>query len=127
MLERARARGAYDALVEADIVDHLQDTARGHDLVVAADVFIYVGALEAVFAGVASVLAAGGVFAFSVELAGEAHDYRLLPSSRYAHSRRYLRTLAAAHGLAVRQLAEHPLREDQRRPVPGLYAVLQKP
>jgi predicted TPR repeat methyltransferase len=126
MLARARTRGVYDTLVESDIAVHLQRSTQRHDLVLAADVFIYVGALEAVFAGVARVLATGGAFAFSAERASDAHDFQLLPSSRYAHSRRYLQALAATHGLAVLRVTDHPLREDQRRPVPGLYVTLQK-
>ncbi|MBV9889347.1 MAG: tetratricopeptide repeat protein, partial [Rhizobacter sp.] len=96
MLAQAEARGVYDELVRADIADHLRATAARHDLVVAADVFIYVGALDAVFAGVARVLAEGGAFAFTAEaLADSSSDFALLPSLRYAHSERHLRELAA--------------------------------
>ena len=46
----------YDRLLLADLVEHLQHTPERHDLVVAADVFIYVGELDAVFGGVVRVL-----------------------------------------------------------------------
>ena len=72
------------------------------------------------------VLSVGGAFAFSAELADDAHDFRLLPSSRYVHSRRYLETLAARTGFTVCRIDEQPLREDQRRPVAGLYVTLQR-
>jgi predicted TPR repeat methyltransferase len=126
MLARARERGVYDELVEAEIGDHLQATRTRYQLVLAADVFIYVGDLAAVFDGVWRVLAPGGVFAFSAERADDAHDFRLLPSSRYAHSRRYLEALAARTGFTVCRIDEQPLREDQRRPVAGLYVTLQR-
>lgn len=125
MLDQARACGSYTELVHADLVQHLQSTDRRYDLVLAADVFIYVGALDAVFAGVARVLAPGGLFAFSVELTADAHDLRLLPSLRYAHSQAYVRRLAQEHGFEVRAAFAAPLREDQQRPIAGLYVYLQ--
>lgn len=124
MLDKARALGVYDRLDQAELVEHLERSERRHDLVLAADVFIYVGALEAVFAGVARVLEAGGVFAFSVEQAGDEVDFELRASLRYAHSERYLRKLAARAGLDLVRLHAQPVREDQRRPIAGLYVYL---
>ena len=92
---------------------------------IAADVFVYLGALEPVFEGARRVLEPGGVFCFSVEALDDASgDCLLLPSLRYAHSAPYLRRLAAAHGFEVAALEEHPLRRDERAPVRGLYAWL---
>ncbi len=125
MLALARSRGVYDELVQADIVEHLQQTPHRHDLLVAADVFIYIGDLGPVFAGAARVLQPGGLFAFSVEEAGDAVDYELRASSRYAQSERYLRALAQAHAMEVVTLARESLRLDQRVPVAGLYLVLR--
>ena len=88
--------------------------------------FIYVGALEAVFAGAARVLEPGGVFSFSVERADDAHDYRLMPSQRYAHSERYLRALADSHGLTVIKTLAKPIRQDQQQSIDGLYVYLVK-
>ena len=44
-------RSVYDALVEADITEHLHTTPERYELVVSTDVFIYVGDLDPVFAG----------------------------------------------------------------------------
>lgn len=125
MLEQAAARGVYDQLVQADLVAHLAATAQHHDLVLAADVFIYLGELEAVFAGVRRVLEPGGLFGFSVEPAPEpGPPYRLLPSLRYAQSPGYLHALAQRHGFTVRHEAQGLLRRDQRDPVQGLFVFL---
>jgi len=128
MVGQARATGAYTTVAHADVTDHLQAAAAApqrYGLVMAADVFIYVGALDAVFAGVARVLAPQGLFAFSVELDAAGAELQLMPSLRYAHSEAYVRRLAAAHGMAVRRIERAPLREDQGRPVEGLYVYLQ--
>ncbi len=125
MLARAQALGRYDRLEHADVVEHLAATPWRHDLVVAADLFIYVGRLEAVFAGVRRVLEPAGVFCFSVEHLDDAlGDCALLPSLRYAHSAAYLRRLAREHGFVVAALEERALRRDERAPVRGLYAWL---
>lgn len=129
MVRRAAASGHYDAVEQADLVPWLAASERRFDLVVAADVFIYVGALEPVFAGVRRVLSPGGVLGFSVETpdASEGGGLVLRPSLRYAHGEAYVRDLAARHGLRVLSAQAGPLREDQKRPVTGQYWVLQAP
>ena len=125
MLERARRIGVYRDLGHAEIAEHLQRTAVRYALVLAADVFIYIGDLEAVFGGMRRVLDRGGIACFSVEVADDDRMFQLLPSLRYAHSERYLRELAARHAFVARQFLRRPLREDQRRPVPGLFVYLE--
>jgi predicted TPR repeat methyltransferase len=123
MLGKARVLGVYDTLVQADVAEHLQTTPQRHDLLLSCDVFIYVGALEPVFAGAARVLEPGGVFCFSVESLGDAQDYGLMPSQRYAHSERYVRALAAAHGFTVAKTLAQPIRQDQQQSIDGLYTL----
>ena len=124
MLDQARALDIYTALAHADVADYLHSASRRDDLVLAADVFIYVGDLARVFAGVARVLQPGGLFCFTVELAAEGQDLQLLPSLRYAHSEAYICRLAIAHGFTLQMLLRAPLREDQQQPVEGLYVYL---
>ena len=126
MLEKAHALGLYDALVQGDAVEYLRSTDRRHDLIFAADMFIYLGDLDPLFAAAARVAPSGGLFCFSAELGSGARDYELLPSLRYAHSRQYLQALPARHGFALRRLVEAPLREEQRQAVQGLYVCLAK-
>jgi len=125
MLEKARALGRYRHLVHADVAEHLHATGERYALVAAADVFVYVGALDAVFAGTARVLDAGGLFLFSVEEA-TAQELELRPSSRYAHSEACVRRLAAACGFVVRRIERAALRQDQGRPVMGLACLLER-
>jgi predicted TPR repeat methyltransferase len=127
MLEAARQRGAYDLLVQAELVAHLHATSRRYGLVVCADTFIYVGDLSAAFAGVRRVLEPGGVFVFSVERADDAHDFVLTSHLRYAHAEGYVRRLAAEHGLALVDVRGATLREEQRQAVQGLICCAVAP
>ncbi len=127
MLDRAAALGVYDDLLQADVAEHLARSELRHDLVLAADVFIYVGELGDVFAGVQRVLRPGGLFCFTVELADDEHGAMLMPHLRYAHSLPYLRGLARRHGLQELRVVRQPIRRDQTQAIHGLYVYLLKP
>lgn len=125
MLDEAQALGVYQLLEQAELTQFLRATERRYDLAIAADVLIYLGDLQPVFAGVARVLQPGGVFCCTVELVDDAQDVVLRPSLRYAHSERYLRALAKANGFAVEHCERRTVREEQRVPIPGLFLWLQ--
>ncbi|MBC7954970.1 MAG: methyltransferase domain-containing protein [Cytophagales bacterium] len=127
MLARAQALGVYDSLMHADVTEHLCHTDERHDLVLAADVFIYVGDLSAVFEAVSALMDPGGLFCFSVEVPStETRGFELLPSLRYAHSEIYLRELAQQHGLEVSKLVREPIRTDQRQSIDGMFVCLTR-
>ena len=123
MLAEARAKGLYDRLEQGDIARLAVGEAR-FDLVLAADVFIYLGALERVVAWAAASLAPGGVLAFSVELAEEGEgDVVLRPSRRYAHGRAYLERLMDSAGLAALSIAPTVIRCDRGAEIAGLLVL----
>lgn len=125
MVERARRRGAYTELAQADLLEFLLGSRERFDLVIAADVFNYVGELRPVFEAVRKVLQPGGSFVFTVELAGTQQDGVVLrPSMRYGHSRGYIQALANESGFEITATAQHPIRDDQGTPIPGLFAWL---
>ena len=125
MLEKAEALGSYDAPWQSDAVEFLAGASDAYDCVIAADVFIYVGALDEVFRQLAVRMIAGGVFAFTVEESTEG-EFVLRESLRYAHSEWGIRRLAQEHGFRIRAIERRPVREDQRRPVAGLFCWLEK-
>lgn len=125
MLDRARERGIYDALVTGEITQTLASSQGSHDLIVAVDVLVYFGALEALFEQVARRLAPGGLFAFTVEKSEEP-KYQLRSTGRYVHSLAYLRDCASAAGLHPRVEHQRVLRTEKGEPVHGHVVVLQK-
>jgi predicted TPR repeat methyltransferase len=96
------------------------------DLVSAADVLMYLGSLDAVFPLVLELLSPQGIFAFSVEDAGEAEGCVLKDSFRYAHSEVYVRTLLARHGLVPVEIAKTVIRMEAGKPVPGILFLSRK-
>jgi predicted TPR repeat methyltransferase len=125
MLARARATGCYDELQQADVVPWLQAASGPFDCVVAADVFIYVGALAPVFQALERAMPAGGQFCFSLETS-DGPELQLRQSLRYAHSAGSVERLAAAHGFRVAAMERHPVREDQGMPIAGLFCWLER-
>lgn len=126
MLERAGSRGLYRKLHQAEAVAHLAQLQPRYALILAADMFIYVGALEALFAAARRALGPGGRLVFTAEEAPAGHDLLLATSTRYLHSEAYLRRLAGAQGFEVTALQRAPLRRDQCSWIGGLFVVLVK-
>lgn len=124
MLAQARKTRAYGTLHEGELVATMAGFAQdAFDLVTAADVLVYLAALEPVFAEVRRVLAPRGLFAFTVE-ASVGADVLLGEGGRYAHAQAYLRRLAAEFGFEVARFEEVATREDRGEPVPGFLMVL---
>jgi len=71
MLEQARKREFYDELRQGDITQALADCEHAYDLIIAADVFIYVGDLSGIVDACARALRPGGRFAFTMEATGK--------------------------------------------------------
>ena len=126
MIERARAGGFYAELEVAEIVDglHRRPDASA-DLIVVADVLIYLHDLAPLLAEVARVLVPGGLFAFTAE----SHDgggVILGAGLRYAYSEDYVRTSIAAAGLTLSLLEHVSARNEGYVPVPGMVVVAIK-
>lgn len=125
MLEKARERGVYDDLVCADLLTHLRTAEPGVSLVLAADVFIYLGDLGAVFAAVSALLVEGGLFVFSVE-STEGSTYVLKPTRRYAHPVSYVEGLSRAHGFETVLCERAALRQESGADVPGTLFAFRR-
>ncbi len=119
MIAQAKAGGLYDDLVVGDIESWLAETPARFDRMIAADVLVYLGDLDAVFAGVKRVLKPGGLFFFTVERC-ETDDFVLQETKRWAHSEAYLQRMAEAHGFDVRGLMACTPRVNKGVPIPGL-------
>lgn len=125
MLAKARARHAYDRLVRGDLVRHLCRCRARYDLIFAADVMIYVGDLDRTMKAARRALRPGGLLALSVELC-DGSSYRLTATRRYAHSTAYVRRLAAANDLIVREARTASLRHERAVPVRCGVIVLER-
>jgi predicted TPR repeat methyltransferase len=123
MLARARARKAYDELIEGELASWLAGRSEEFDLIVSADTLCYFGALEQALAGAANALRPGGLVVFTVERAtGDVTDFHLDATGRYSHAEDYVRGVLAASGLESIAIEHVVLRRERGQEVKGLLA-----
>jgi predicted TPR repeat methyltransferase len=125
MLEKARARGLYETLTQADIETALAGEGRLYDLVIAADTLVYLGDLTATFSGAACRLKPSGFFLFTVE-SKDGDDFALGAKRRYRHSEAYVRRAAAETGLEIMGVIACSPRDEAHAPVAGSAVALCK-
>ncbi|HFD11215.1 MAG TPA: tetratricopeptide repeat protein [Crenotrichaceae bacterium] len=125
MLAKAKERGLYTDLIEGDVCIALQQSTQAFDLILSADVFIYIGKLEQVFSLASKQLNPGGLFAFSIEDNETDEDYRLTASGRYAQSYDYIQRLAASNGFKELSRVPVTLRMEKNVPAAGSIFVLR--
>ncbi|MFA6498833.1 MAG: tetratricopeptide repeat protein [Desulfurivibrionaceae bacterium] len=123
MVEAAAVKKVYDELVVGEIVTFLEQNQEPFDLIVAADVLIYVGELDRIFATLAKRLAENGRILFSTEqMAGQ--GYRLRPSGRYAHAFSYIAAVTARHGFRILSTQSANIRKEKGQWIAGdLYLL----
>merc|ERR1711957_238854 len=132
MVAKAKGRGRYDVLHVGDVESVLTDPhCVGLDLILACDVFVYIGNLRSVFRSVAKRLTPkDGLFAFSTELSGEEQitladcGFVLQSCARFAHKQSYIHNLAKECGFSIRAVTEDVIRKNGGDNVNGLLVIL---
>jgi predicted TPR repeat methyltransferase len=125
MVSRAEGVGHYSGgVVVGEATACLAGLDEGSvDLVLAADVVVYIADLAPLLGPTARVLAAGGRVAFSAQTHAE-EGVVLGPDMRFHHAPDHVAALAAAAGLAVVHREEAATRRDGGKPVPSTLYVL---
>ncbi len=127
MVEKARARGGYDALEVAELTEWLRGHRLGWDLVLSSDTLNYFGELGEVLEAARDALRPGGWLAFTLEvLLGEGERFELSSSGRYRHTRRYVQRMLDAAGFTDVAIASEPLRKEIGMPVAGWVILARK-
>ncbi|WP_193335092.1 methyltransferase domain-containing protein [Devosia beringensis] len=128
MTRKAHERGLYRHLRTGDLLDSIANDPAlvgPYDLVTAADVFVYLGPLEAIFAATATLLVPQGLLVFSVETtAGDAPVLR--SSGRFAHPAAYIARLADQFGFTLDVTQSRPIRQERDQPIPGALYLLTR-
>lgn len=152
MIEQSRRRGCYDELECAELTSFAARSRDRFDLVMAADVFCYFGALAEIFSGLSRLMRTGGCLVFSVEdlsavspaglgagtgngvsgdtvsgVSGRTVGYRLLEHGRYAHGSDYVEQALSSAGLRLEAAENAILRYERGSPVHGLIVAAHAP
>lgn len=126
LLKKALDKGLYDHLEAVGAVNYLGRGTSLFDVILATDILIYVGALEAVFTGINKRLKPAGLFAFTVEKQ-PGRDYTMGDNGRFSHNPDYILDLCQQN--AFTPLIQHDTiirKNRQGYDVEGSLFVIQK-
>ena len=106
----------------------LQENEAAFDILVSTDTLIYIGGLHSVFETAYTALRENGLFAFSLEKAGDTavEDYFLTPVGRYVHNQDYVRKLLDESGFTVLSMQEATIRSEGNDPVSGILVIASR-
>lgn len=128
MVELAHEKDIYETLYVAECVDFLDENEDGpFNIITAADVLPYIGALEPLFFGVADNLDEGGLFVFSAETRPDEEvapiGYKVGKSQRFVHGPTYLKDRLDATGFDLVSMTDINVRMENGEPSPGYLVV----
>jgi len=124
MIALAKQKNCYDDLIVADIETGLKNQDL-FDIIIAADVFTYIGNLEPLFNEVKKHLSKNGLFIFSVEKTTK-HPFELHQDIRYAHSKAYIESLIKQCHFHTLRFDNLVLRKQRQKPVEGYVVLLER-
>lgn len=123
MIEQAKKNNIYDQLEVADVADSIQHH-QNLNLIIAADVFSYIGDLSEIFKVATQQLSDDGLFIFTIEAYAGQQNYCLQKTARYAHNLNYIKELAAANHFIIKSADSVVLRYNKKQPVHGYLIAL---
>lgn len=126
MIRNARYKKIYDELHVNDIETYLK-TCSAYDLIIAGDVFTYIGNLDTIFKFAFNALNTMGALAFTTEkLNDPTNNYYLQTNMRFSHEKRYIEYLASQHKFTVEARHNAQLRTEKGKPTEGYVYLLTK-
>ena len=129
MLEKAEHKTLYSEIFISEILQFLENQEKGfseYQVILASDVFVYIGNLEGVFTAVRLRLKENGVFLFTVEKSS-IENYMLQRTGRYSHSKTYIQFLAQRFNFKVLNILGIVPRKDGDEDIQGYLVSLKKP
>lgn len=127
MIDIANDKGLFDEVFVEPIEQFLTRNEKKFDLILCADVLVYIGVIEQIIKDCAVALAHEGLFSFSVQYLGEDQgDWILGEDHRYAHSQKYIERCLDDAGLSLAHIEHTPLRKDGGADINGMIVVCRK-
>jgi len=132
MIDIAKEKKLYDELHTTTLQQYLIEYYQKYpnqpfDIIIAADVFGYVGDLSETFEQCEKTLRKGGLFAFTIETAkAKSQGFHLQRSARFAYTPHYINTLAQQYGFNIERCENIQLRTEKNKPLEGYLYILQR-
>ena len=125
MLIKAKEKNIYTHLKNVELTKYLKNSKSKFDIMIAADVLIYLGKLDKLFRYSRRAIRDGGRFIFSVEVTNT-NRFQVNKTGRFSHSRKYIEELAKKELWHIEFEKEINIRQENSLPVRGLFFSLLK-
>ncbi len=127
MVHEASKKNIYKQLIKDDIISFLSKENFGFDIIVAADVLTYFGALDSIINLVKKSLNNEGIFAFSISQNSlNQKEFFLTPSSRFVHTLSYVKKVLQNNDFAMLKIEDKVLRTEGGKDIKGYIIMAQK-
>ena len=124
MVRKASEKNLYDQLFTGEVSKVMTSLQCKFDLIIAADVFIYLGNLSPFFKASSKLLERNDLLVFSVENCE--NSFQLQPSGRYSHSYSYLEDLSETHNFKIISSRNAQIRKDMGKWIEGSIYLIVK-
>lgn len=125
ILQVAKEKNLYKLLLKDDILSYLEKSTKRFDLIIAADVFTYMGDLESLLTACKERCESKGILCFSVE-ESEGNSFILKDTGRFGHPRNYIERICKNTGWQLLLSKRSKLRQDKNEWIFGYLFILQK-
>ena len=126
MLIKAKEKNAYTHLENVDLTKYLKNSKLKFDVMIAADVLIYLGKLDKLFHYSRRAIRDGGRFIFSIEVTST-NCFQVNKTGRFSHNKEYIEELASKEFWHIEFEKEINIRNENSWPVRGLlFSLLKK-
>jgi len=127
MLDHAKHKHIYHTLIKKSLDDFFLDEIKPrYDLILAADVFVYIGDLKNILQHCARLLRTDGIFGFSVQAhKKDERPWILGEDHRFSHTRKYCTDQLIQSGLEIIVCEETFLRKDGAQDIYGYIFMAQ--
>jgi len=128
MLAKAREKELYDDLVKVDLISFMENSPTKFDLVVSADVLVYIGDINPLAQAAYLTLRPRGICVVSIESLEDhvGKSFLLAPSGRYQHTASYIRETFKTAGFTVYPLQKTTVRLEHGAPLTAWILLAQK-
>ncbi len=128
MIDETRKKDIYSELHTNDIQEFLLKSVQEYDLIIAADVFIYIGALKTIFSRIKKSINSNSYFIFTIELLNEfdKESFHLAKSGRFSHTIEYIESLCKDYGFEIIDKEKIILRQENKIGQKGVIFILKK-
>ncbi len=127
MIEIADSKNIYNSTYIDDITGFLQKDNEKYDVIIASDVFVYIGDLKPVFTLIHQHLKYNGIFSFTTETLLDAEkQYILCETGRYKHNIDHIKSLIESCQFEALSMRNEPIRTHNGEFIEGNIYTIQK-